>query len=73
VNDFLTSELSVTALALMFSMGLGLFSYHRHTREHNKLKPRMVPWIMIAMACLATSFMLVVHVVNLLGLETGRR
>ena len=62
-----------TLIAIVFTVGFGLFSYRRHTREHNSVKPRMIPWIIIAMACLATTFMLAVHLVNLFGLETGGR
>ncbi|MBL4871226.1 MAG: hypothetical protein JKX72_09755 [Robiginitomaculum sp.] len=67
------ANLLYAILALAACVSLGLFSYNRHTREHNELAPRMVPWIMIAMGSLATSFMLVVHLVNLLGFETGNR
>lgn len=62
-----------TFTGLIACVALGLFSYNRHTREHNKLSPRMIPWIVIAMGSLATSFMLVVHLVNLFGFETGNR
>jgi len=60
-------------IALTACANLGLFSYNRHTREHNELAPRMIPWIFIAMGSLATCFMLAVHLVNLLGFETGHR
>ncbi len=66
-------EIIYTVLALGACISLGLFSYNRHTREHNELAPRMVPWIIIAMGSLATSFMLIVHLVNLFGFETGNR
>ena len=33
--------------------------------------PRMIPWTMIAILCAATEIFLLVHVVNLLGFETG--
>jgi len=69
----MTPEIAYTILGLTGTILLGIFSYRRHTREHNELSPRMIPWIIIAMACLATTFMLVVHLVNVLGLETGGR
>lgn len=68
----MNSEIIYALIALAACVGLGLFSYNRHNREHNELSPRMIPWILIAMACLATCFMLIVHVVNLFGFETGR-
>jgi len=39
---------------------------------HDKLKPRMVPWMLIFLACVSTGMMIVVHLVNLMGFETGR-
>lgn len=69
----MTPDILYTSLGLIACIGFGILSYHLHTREHNELAPRMVPWIIIAMACIATSFMLFVHLMNLFGLETGRR
>jgi len=69
----MTSDILYTLAGLIACASLGTLSYRMHTREHNELSPRMVPWIIIAMACIATSFMLFVHLVNLFGLETGRR
>jgi len=69
----MTPHIIYTLLGIVVCAGLGALSYRMHTREHNELAPRMVPWIIIAMACIATSFMLFVHLVNLFGLETGRR
>ncbi|PHS42479.1 MAG: hypothetical protein COA91_00590 [Robiginitomaculum sp.] len=69
----MTPEIIRALVALVVCICIGVLSYHLHAREHNKLNPRMIPWIIIAMACLATGFMLVVHLVNLLGVETGGR
>ena len=69
--ELFTPEITYTLIAALICAGIGVFSYKRHTREHNELEPRMIPWIMIAMGCLATSFMLLVHLANLFGLETG--
>ena len=67
----MTPEILYTLIAIGACIAVGVLSYHLHTREHNELEPRMVPWIMIAMACIAAGFMLVVHLANLLGFETG--
>jgi hypothetical protein len=34
--------------------------------------PRMLPWRFMMLVCVAVDFMLLVHVVNLLGFHTGR-
>ena len=69
--EFITPEILYTLLTACVFMAIGVLSYNRHTREHNQLTPRLVPWGFIAMGCLATSFMVLVHLANLLGLETG--
>ena len=69
----MNNDLVFTLIGMVLVAGLGMFSYRQHTKENNSIKPRMVPWILIAMGCLATTFMLAVHLVNVLGLETGRR
>ena len=69
----LDTDFFLTVTGLAICIGLGLLSWKLHWRENNSVKPRMVPWIIIAMGCLATTFMLLVHLVNLFGLETGGR
>ncbi|MDG1142650.1 MAG: hypothetical protein P8H55_00940 [Hellea sp.] len=66
-NDFIIT-LSCLALCVL----LGIFSFKKHFARHEKLKPRMVPWIIISLGSIATAFMLFVHLVNILGIETGR-
>ena len=68
----MSTQITYTLIGLGVCIVLGLLSYRMHTREHNKLKPRLVPWSFIAMACIATGFMLFVHLINLFGLETGQ-
>jgi len=65
-------DMILTLVALTVCVLLGIFSFRRHFAEHNELTPRMVPWMFISLACIATIFMLVVHLINLLGLKTGR-
>ncbi len=66
-------DLLLTLFALAVFAGIGVFSFRKHFAEHNELTPRMVPWMFISLACIATIFMLVVHLVNLFGWETGRK
>lgn len=66
-NDFIIT-LSCLALCIL----LGIFSFKKHFARHEELKPRMIPWIIISLGFIATAFMLFVHLVNILGIETGR-
>jgi len=69
----LNADLGFTLGGLAFFSILGVVCYKLHTRENNTVKPRMVPWVIIAIGCMATVFMLLVHLVNLFGFETGGR
>lgn len=66
------THMTVTIMILLACMGVGAFAFHMGSREHNSLKPRMMPWMIIAFGCAASALMVLVHLVNLLGFETGR-
>ena len=68
----ISNDLLLTSLGLAASVIIGIFAFRRHFAKHDKLKPRMVPWIIISLGSIATGFMLFVHLVNVLGIETGR-
>ena len=66
-----STDLKLSLLGLIFFAALGALSFNRHFAKHDKLKPRMVPWMLIFLACIATGMMIVVHLVNLMGFETS--
>jgi len=68
----ISNDLLGTIVGLAACIIIGIFAFRRHFAKHNKLKPRMVPWIIISLAAIATGFMLLVHLVNIMGIETGR-
>lgn len=66
-------DIPVTAgLAVALAL-LAAFSGWRGSRPPNPHgKPRMVPWRFLMLAFAAGVMMLTVHLVNLLGVKTGR-
>lgn len=68
----LSTHLQLTLLGLVACAAIGAIAFRRHFAKHDKLKPRMVPWMLIFLACVSTGMMIVVHLVNLMGFETGR-
>jgi len=65
-------DLSLTLTGLTICIIVGVFSFLRHFRKRETLKAApVVPWIIPALAALAMGFMLMVHLVNLMGIETG--
>ena len=65
-------DILYTLLGLLVCAVLGTYGFWRHFRKHDGLRAPVVPWMIVSLACLATGFMVFVHLVNLLGIETGR-
>ncbi len=63
-----------TTLALATALlALAVFAGWRGARPSNPLKgPRMIPWRMIMLLSAACSMPMLVHILNLLGMKTGR-
>ena len=63
-----------TTLAIAAALlSLAVFAGWRGARPSNPAKgPRMIPWRMIMLLSAACSIPLLVHLLNLLGLNTGR-
>jgi hypothetical protein len=63
-------------LTLAFAAGLlalAVFAGWRGARAPNPLKgPRMIPWRMIMLLSAAGLLPMIVHILNLLGVTTGR-
>ena len=62
----------LTLLALAFCATLAVVSFRNHFGEKQSIKPHRLPWMIIALGSIATGFMVIVHLANLLGFETGR-
>ena len=66
-----TTDMAITIFVLLASLALAALFWHLGTRERNDLKPRMVPWKFLTFGLLATALMVLVHLANLLGWQTG--
>jgi len=67
------TDLTLTLTGLVFCALIGIFSFYKHFQKRDSFKAPIIPWILPCLAALATGFMLMVHLVNLMGIETGRR
>ena len=67
-----SQDLKITIIALVIIAGVGALSFRNHFAEKPSIKPHRLPWMIIALGCIATAFMVIVHLANLLGFETGR-
>ena len=66
--DLILTVSGIAVCAVLAALGIRL----RFT-EKDDIRPYRMPWMIIALVCIAVGFMLVVHLVNLFGFETGGR
>ncbi|ADG09878.1 hypothetical protein B7G68_07120 [Caulobacter segnis] len=66
----LTQTLAASALFLVLAIACGWLG----ARPINVLKgPRMVPWRPLMMVCVVALMLMMVHLANLLGVQTGNQ
>ncbi len=68
----LSNDMTISLIGLTICIFFGVVGFRNHFKKHTTIKPHRLPWMLISLAAIATGFMLLVHVVNLFGLETGR-
>ena len=68
-----TTDLTLTLIGLALCAGLALLGLKGRFAEKTDIRPYRVPWMPIALLAIAVGFMLLVHLANLFGFETGQR
>ncbi|WP_298913024.1 hypothetical protein [uncultured Algimonas sp.] len=66
--DLILTLAGVAVCAVLAALGIRF----RFT-EKTDIRPYRMPWMIIALVSVAVGFMLVVHLANLFGFETGNR
>ncbi|MEL7481021.1 MAG: hypothetical protein AAGJ29_05635 [Pseudomonadota bacterium] len=64
-------DLAFTLAGLAAVLGIAVLSNWQAGREWNGLRPRIIPWKFVLILSGFLAIVLIVHVVNLLGVETG--
>ena len=67
-----STDLTLTLIGLAVCSGLAVAGLKGRFREKDDIRAYRVPWMPIALLAISVGFMLVVHLVNLAGFETGR-
>ena len=67
-----STDLTLTLIGLAVCAGLAFAGIRGRFAEKTDIRPYRMPWMPIALLAIAVGFMLFVHLVNLLGFETGR-
>jgi cytochrome b subunit of formate dehydrogenase len=68
-----SDDLTLSLIGLTLCVGLGVLGFRNHFAEKTNIRLHRPPWMIIALASLATGFMIIVHLANLFGFETGNR
>lgn len=66
-------SLPVTLAALLAIAGLFAFAARRGSRPSDPLRPRMVPWTLVAILAGAAFILVLAHLFALMGLEPQNR
>ncbi|MEL6686193.1 MAG: hypothetical protein AAFP97_01070 [Pseudomonadota bacterium] len=66
--DLILTLTGIAICAVLAAVGIRL-----RFKEKTDIRPYRMPWMIIALVSIAIAFMLVVHLVNLFGFETGNR
>ncbi len=67
-----SQDMALTIAGIIIGLGLAWLCYKLHMKKRDGFKAPLIPWILPSIALLATAFILLVHLVNLFGFETGR-
>jgi hypothetical protein len=63
---------STTLILLIVSLGGFGFSSWRASRPAEFGKVRMIPWTTLSIICAVVALFMLIHAVNLAGIQTGR-
>lgn len=67
-----TTDLILTLTTLLVCVILAIVGIKKRFTEKTDIRPYRIPWMIIALVAIALGFMLLVHLVNLMGFDTGR-
>jgi hypothetical protein len=68
-----SEDLLISIIALLACASLTALGFHQNFKEKTEFRRVRPPWMMIALASLSVGFMILVHIANLFGFETGNR
>lgn len=66
-------DLTATIAILVVAAALFAFGSWRSAQPANPLKPRLIPWRLVMILSGAVAILMLAHVANLFGIQTGSR
>lgn len=68
-----SEDLLISFIGLAVCVGLVILGFRQNFKEKTEFRRVRPPWMVIALAAISVGFMIVVHIANLFGFETGNR
>ena len=68
-----SEDLLISVIALLVCAALTMLGFRQNFKEKTEFRRVRPPWMIIALASISVGFMILVHIANLFGLETGNR
>jgi len=68
-----SDDLLISIIALLFCAGIAVLGFQQNFKEKTEFRRVRPPWMIMALAAISVGFMVIVHLANLLGFETGNR
>lgn len=68
----LSLDMSITLGVLAAAIGSYVLASRHDARPADPLKPRLVPWKLVIIALGFVAFVALIHLVNLLGIDTSK-
>lgn len=68
-----SDDLLISSIALLVCIGLVILGFRQNFKEKTEFRRIRPPWMLIALAAISFGFMILVHIANLFGFETGGR
>lgn len=68
-----SDDLLISLIALLVCTGVAILGFRQNFKEKTEFRRVRPPWMIMALAAISIGFMVLVHIVNLLGFETGNR
>ena len=68
-----SDDLLISVFALLICVAIAVLGFKQNFKEKTEFRRVRPPWMPIALAAISVGFMVIVHIVNLLGFETGNR
>ena len=68
-----SDDLLISFIALAVCAGLTILGFRQNFKEKTEFRRVRPPWMGIALVAISVGFMILVHIANLFGLETGNR